>query len=223
MKIKIAIADHHLIFRRTLVKFIQDFKNIDIVFEASNSKELIKKLSDFDDVNILLLDLQSAEMEGLKNWQIIQKKYPHIKIIILSHLHGLYYLKYAIHTRVLGYFTKDSDPLDLLKAIQKADEGVFYFEKKLEENVKQINQELKNNPGEDIAKFDFSKRELEIIYWTAKELKCKEVADKLNISPRTVEGHKNNLIKKTNCKSFLGVILIAVELRLITLYGELEF
>ena len=168
-----------------------------------------------------MLDVQSIEMDGFKSSQIVKIKYPDVKIIILSHLRGYYYLRYAIHSGVLGYFTKDSDPNDLLQAIRKANSGEFYFEDKLKVNVAKITKELKGNFDDDSLKFDFSPRELQIIYWSAKELKSKEIANKLSISPRTVEGHKEKLIKKANCKSFLGVILIAVEMRFISLHSEL--
>ncbi|WP_346986362.1 LuxR C-terminal-related transcriptional regulator [Chryseobacterium sp. POE27] len=117
---------------------------------------------------------------------------------------------------VRGYFTKDSDPDELLTAIREIKQGGFYFEGRLRKWIEKVTDDLKLAPCGKDTKLDFSKRELEIIYWSAMELKSKEIADKLNISFRTVEGHKNNLIKKTGCKTFLGIILLAIDLNLIS-------
>lgn len=222
MGVNIAIAHSHQIFRRGLTKWIESAKDINVVLECSDGRELLQEIDTHLEINVLLLDIQMSGIEGLSCCEILQKKHPDISIIILSHLSGSYFLKYAIHLKLHGYFTKDSESGELLKAIRQYDDGGFHYEKKLKNKIEKITEHIKKNPDEDISRFDFSKRELEIIYLTAIELKSKEIANKLNISPRTVEGHKNNLIKKTNCKSFLGVILIAMELRLISLYGDFE-
>ncbi|PZU87276.1 MAG: hypothetical protein DI529_07200 [Chryseobacterium sp.] len=223
MRINVAIANSHQIFRLGLIKWIESAKDINVVLECSNGKELLQQIDEHLELDVLLLDMQMSGIGGLNCCETIKKKRPDISIIILSHLSGTYFLKYAIHLKLHGYFTKDSESVDLLKAIRQYDDGGFHYEKKLKNKIEKINDHIKKNPNEDISRFDFSKRELEIIYLTAIELKSKEIGSKLNISPRTVEGHKNNLIKKTNCKSFLGVILIAMELRLISLYGEFDF
>src|SRR6218665_1575378 len=220
MRFNVAIAENHRIFRRSFIRFIQDYSDIKVVFDASNSRELMHQLTISDNIDVLILDMQSKEMDGLKSWQIIQKQYPKIQIIILSHLNDDFYLEYAVHTEVLGYFTKDSDPKDLLNAIRKAGSGDFCFEEKFSSRVASIISNISDKNKKNTSAFDFSQRELDIIYWTAKEFKSKEIADKLNISRRTVEGHKDKLIKKTNSKSFLGVILIAFEKNLISIYNN---
>lgn len=222
MPINVVVANSHQIFRRGLTKWIESAEDINVVLECSDGKELLQQIDKNMEVNVLLLDIQMSGIDGLSCCETLMKKRPDISIIILSHLSGSHFLKYAVQLKLHGYFTKDSESRDLLKAIRQYDDGEFYYEKKLKTKVEKITDYIKKNPDEDISRFDFSKRELEIIYLTAIELKSKEIASKLNISPRTVEGHKNNLIKKTNCKSFLGVILIAMELRLISLYGDFE-
>jgi len=215
--INIAIADDHLIFQRSLARLIHDTPDIHVVLDAANGSELLEKLSSSQDhIDIILLDIQMPNMDGLQCLKILQKKYSHLKVIILSHLSGEHYLKQAIINGVYGYFTKDSDPDELLTAIREVRMGEFYFEGRLKNWVQKITNDLKLYPANDDIKLDFSKRELEIIYWSAMELKSKEIADKLKISFRTVEGHKTNLIKKTASKSFLGIILLAIDLNLIS-------
>lgn len=217
MKIKIAVADDHKIFRRSLIRLIHDSSDILVVLEASNGRELLDKLCHTDElIDIILLDLQMPEMDGLQCLRELQKNYPQIDVIILSQLSSDYYLRQAIREGVHGYFTKDSDSDELLTAIREVRQGGFYFEGKLKNWVEMISSDLSTSQPADLVKLDFSKRELEIIYWSAMELKSKEIAEKLNISYRTVEGHRNNLLKKTGCKSFLGIVLLAIDLNLIS-------
>lgn len=216
MEINIAIADDHRIFRRSLTRLIHDTSDIRVVLDASDGSELLEKLSSFEgNVDIILLDIQMPNMDGLHCLKILQKKYPNINVIILSHFSDEHYLKQALINGVHGYFTKDSDPDELLSAIREVRQGGFYFEGKLKNWIEQITNDLEFGSDKKEIKLDFSKRELEIIYWSAMELKSREIADKLNISFRTVEGHKNNLIKKTGCKTFLGIILLAIDLKII--------
>jgi two-component system response regulator DegU len=217
MEINIAIADDHRIFRRSLTRLIHDTSDIRVVLEASDGSELLEKLSSFeDDIDIILLDIQMPNMDGLQCLKVLQKQYPNINIIILSQLSSEHYLKQALKNGVHGYFTKDSDPDELLTAIRDVRDGCFYFEGRLRNWIEQIMKDLKSSSEQIEIKLDFSKRELEIIYWSAMELKSKEIAEKLNISFRTVEGHKNSLIKKTGCKTFLGIILLAIDLKMIS-------
>lgn len=220
MKINVAIANSHQIFRKSLTNLLEDKNNTRVVLECSDGDELLEKIITYPEINVLVLDIQMPGIDGLTCCETLQAKRPEIDIIILSHLQGEHYLKSAIKLGVHGYFTKDSDSNDLLTAIRKSGDGGFYFEKKLKSKIDKIFDHIKRNPTEDNCRYDFSKRELEVIYLTALEFKSKEIADKLNISPRTVEGHKNNLTKKTKSKSFLGVILMAVELRLISLDND---
>lgn len=217
MEINIAITDDHRIFRRSLTRLLHDTSDIRVMLDAADGSELLEKLASFDEtLDIILLDIQMPKMDGLQCLKILQKKYPNIKVIILSHLSGEHYLKQALVKGVHGYFTKDSDPDELLNAIREVKEGGFYFEGRLKKLVEKITNDLEFSPDKSEIKMDFSKRELEIIYWSAMELKSREIADKLNISFRTVEGHKNNLIKKTGCKTFLGIILLAIDLKIIS-------
>ncbi len=217
MGINIAIADDHLMFRRSLIRLIHDTSDIKVVLDAADGSELLEKLYSYQgQIDIILLDIQMPNMDGLQCLQLLQKSYAYINVIILSHLSGEHYLKQALINGVHGYFTKDSDPDELLSAIREVKQGGFYFEGRLKNWIQKLTNDLAFSSDKSEMKLDFSKRELEIIYWSAMELKSKEIADKLNISYRTVEGHKNNLIKKTGCKTFLGIILLALDLNMIS-------
>ena len=208
MDLRIAIVDDHALFRKSLKFLISSFENMAVVFEASNGIELLSKLKT-ESVDILLLDLEMPEMNGFETCQNVNLKYPDIKILILTHLDEAQTIRNVLQLDIQGYFTKNTDPLELKKAILRLKEGGFYFEKKLKSLIESIQENLKIETQEELK--TFSKREIEILKLTIEEYSGMEIADKLCISPRTVEKHKRNLRDKTDSKNFIGVIMYALQ------------
>lgn len=216
MKINIAIADDHRIFRKSFIRFLHDTADIKVVIEASNGADLLEQLTASDKKpDLILLDIQMPVMNGIQCLTHLKDKFADIPVIILSQLFAEQYLKKAMLLGVCGYFTKDADPDEVIAAIQKHRQGVFLYEKSLEDEVLKLSDAKELSYENNKEKADFSKRELEIIYWTYQELTSKAIADKLNISTRTVDSHKDKLLKKTGCRSFLGVVVLAMELHLL--------
>lgn len=216
MRTKIAIVDDHQIFRKSLKRLLEDTKDIEIVFEASNGLELMEKLSlPENKVQLILLDIQMPVMDGLKAAEILKINHPEIAIIMLSQLSGEHVVRKSLEYKVNGFFTKDSDPEQLIDVIRKIKKSNFLYDPKLEKHVSKIHDPVQEIDAKEIS-YDFSRRELEIIRLSSLDINNKDIADRLNISVRTVEGHKSNILKKTGCYSFLGVVILALELNLIT-------
>ncbi len=207
--IKIAITDDHTLFRKGLASIINGWKDVELYMEASSGPELLWKLSQ-SPVDIVLLDLQMPDMNGFETCKILKKRYPDLKILILTFSINASEILKAIRLGADGYFTKDSSPLELLKAIKNIRKGGFHFEKSLSEIMEGIFLNKNGYPAIRLE-IEISLRELEIIKLYALEYKVRQIAEILNISPRTVETHKKNLMKKTGAKNFIGVILFAFE------------
>lgn len=213
--LRIAIAEDHALVRKSLALLINTTDNMQVVIEASNGKELIEYLKNVS-ADILLLDLQMPEMDGFEAAGLIKKSYPDIKILVLTLMNDIDTIKRVIDLGVDGYFTKNTDPKELSNAILKLDENGFYFEESLAGTIKKILNETSFQTATKVS-IGFTEREKDIIRLTAKELCGKEVADRLGISFRTVERHKENLIKRTGAKNFTGVIIYTLSHNLITL------
>jgi DNA-binding NarL/FixJ family response regulator len=206
--LKIAITDDHTLFRKSLSLLVGSFENMQVVVEASNGKELLEKLESTA-VDILLLDLQMPEMDGFETSLKINEQYPDIKILILTLLNEEDTIKTVMEMGVHGYFTKNTDPSELENAILKLNDGGFYFEKSLTSVIQHILEDstATSKPKELLI---FSDREMDIVRLTLKEYSGTQIAYELNISPKTVEKHKRNLMEKTGSKNFIGVITYAL-------------
>jgi len=207
--IRVGITDDHVLFRKGLNLLVSNFQNIKVVLEASNGKELIEKLK-HDSIDILLLDLQMPEMDGFETCMKIRELYPNIKILVLTFLNETDTVRKIMQMDAQGYFTKNTSPGELENAIRKLDKNGFYFEKNLASIIEEISDE------KDIT-ISFTERELEIINLTLNECIGNEIAERLFISPRTVEVHKRNLMEKTGSKNFMGVVAYALLHKFISL------
>ena len=204
--LRIAIADDHVLFRKSLKLLINSFENMEIVVEATNGIELLEKLQTVT-ADILLLDLQMPEMDGFETCNKINEQYPDIKILVLTLISEEDTIRKIMNMGVNGYFTKNTDPHELEKAIRKLDDNGFYFEQNLTSVIENILNNYQSTNEESISITD---REMEIIRLAVKEYSGKEIADQLGISLKTVEVHKRNLMEKTNAKNFIGVITYAL-------------
>jgi DNA-binding NarL/FixJ family response regulator len=156
------------------------------------------------------------EMDGFSTCHKLNEYYPDIKVLILTHLNEQETIRKVLDLNIQGYFTKNTEPQELKNAILKLSNNGFYFEK----NLASVIEILIDNP--DLASITksykpFSKREMQVMKLTLKELNGLEIAEKLCISPKTVEQHKRNLMDKTESKNFIGVIRYALINKLITL------
>ncbi len=206
--LRIAVADDHILFRKSLKLLISSFGNMEVVAGASNGKELLEKLETVS-ADILLLDLQMPEMDGFETCRRVNESYPDIKILVITLRDDAETIREVMKLGVHGYFTKNTDPFELKNAILKLNDDGFYFEKSLTSIIEDILDypSLELETEEPLV---FSDREMEIIRLTLKEYSGSEIAVKLSISPKTVEKHKRNLMGKVGSKNFIGVITYAL-------------
>lgn len=211
--LRIAITDDHTLFRKTLALLIKEFKNMEVVLEAANGEELLEKLKDTP-VDILLLDLQMPIMTGFETYPYVKKEYPHIKTIILSFLDDIGTIKGLAKMGVQGYFTKNTPPEELEEALLNLKDNGFHFEKGLAPIMEEIRAD-RNYDIENKNEIQFTERELEIIRLTALSTKLNDISEILNISPKTVSAHKQNIQNKYDFPDMVAVILYCMEKNLI--------
>ncbi|MDT0294846.1 response regulator [Mesonia ostreae] len=205
--LRIALSDDHQLFRKSLVLLVNSFEGMQVVLEAADGKELLEKLKTTR-VDILLLDLQMSGMDGFETALEISKHYPEIKILVLTLLNEKDTIKKVMKLGVQGYFTKNTNPNELKNAILKLNDQGFYFE----ENLTSIVQDIIDSSAavKRSQPVTFTEREMQIVHLILKEYNGNEIGKRLNISPRTVEKHKRNLMDKTGSKNFIGVITYAL-------------
>lgn len=217
--IKIILADDEVLFRKGIAFLLEREKNIEIIFEVSNGEELISFLKESKiHPDIILMDLKMPLLNGVESTRIIQNEFPDIKIIALTSYDSKLFIANMINTGAASYLVKNTTPTQMVFTINEVyQKGVFYTDE-----VLKILQESTtiNTTSQHKSLFDedyLTKREQEVLLLICKQLSTSEIADKLFISPRTVEGHRNNLLLKTESKNVAGLVVYAIQNKIITI------
>jgi two-component system, NarL family, response regulator DegU len=212
-EIKLAIVDDQHLFRKGIVSLIREEEGINVVLEASNGKELIDQLETIMP-DIVLLDLEMPVMDGIFTTEVLHKKYPEIRVIILTMHNEDEFIIHLIEKGASGFLLKNHDIETVIDAIYAVSHTGFYFNEHISKAmVKGLIQNQKINPT--FNRVNFSEREIEIIRLLCKEYTSKEIADEMYVSIRTVEGHKDRIMHKIGARNSIGIVMYAVKNNLI--------
>ncbi len=217
-KIKILLADDELLFRKGIAFLLEREKYIEIVFEASDGSEILDYLKNTKvHPDIILMDLKMPNLNGVEATKIIQKDFPEIKIIALTSYDSKSFINNMIQVGASSYLIKNATPTEMIFTINEVAKNGFYYN----DNVRQVIKECavpKNNKL--VLEEDFlTAREKEVLELICKQYNTQEIADKIFISPRTVEGHRINLLQKTDCKNIAGLVVYAIQNKIIDIGG----
>ncbi len=214
-KIKLAIVDDHNLFRLGLVRILQQSDDIEVVLEAVNGKEFLDKLADHQ-IDVVLLDIQMPEMDGIKVTEHLRAKGDNPKIIILSMHDEDQFILHLLELGANGYLLKDTDPEEVETAIRKVHQSGIYFTDFVS-RVMLKKATLKQHKAGKIFnhKTDLSDRELEVLTHICEGLTTSEIGDKMCISPRTVEGHRNRIMEKLDVNNTAKLVAYAIKHNLI--------
>ena len=209
--IKIALVDDHNLFREGIKLVLEDIAEVALCIEASNGQELLNALEGTVP-DIILLDLDMPVLNGIETAKAVKASHPEIGIIILTMYDDEQMISHLMELGANGYLLKDTTRDELEKAILNVHQNQFYFNdfvsKALLSGVK---SRRKPQPKLGI-KIDLTRREAEILQLICEEMTTSEIADKLFLSARTVEGHRKNLIEKMAVKNTAGLIIKAVKM-----------
>jgi DNA-binding NarL/FixJ family response regulator len=209
-KIKLAIADDHKIFRNGLKATLEDCAEFDLVLEASNGKQLIGLLT-ATTPDIILMDIKMPEMDGIQTTSYVKQHYPQIKVLALSMFNEDKYIVDMMKAGASGYLLKNAEPEEIIEAISTVYDKDYYFNEHLSLTlIKQLNVPAKNiSPSQHLA--DFNDREIEVLKLVCQECSNQEIADKMFLSVRTVEGYRARLFEKTKSKNLVGLVIFAIK------------
>lgn len=215
--INIAIADDELLFRSGISFILQREADINVVFEASNGNDLLTYLRAQDVLpDIIMMDLKMPGLNGVEASKIINEEFADIKIIALTSYDSKLFIANMINVGAAGYLVKNTTPDNLLYAIREVAAKGFYYNDEVLAIIKENIHVIKE------SKFSFDSepltgREKEIIRLICMQYSTKEIAEMLFINYRTVEGHRNNLLLKTQSKNMAGLVLYSLRKEILTL------
>jgi DNA-binding NarL/FixJ family response regulator len=212
--IKVGIADDHKIFRKGIILSLRQYTNISFILEADNGEELIQKLP-LDMPDVVLLDLRMPGKDGIETTKEISKKYPNVKILIVTMYEDERFVSHLMENGANGYLLKNSEPSEIKKAIVEVMVRGYYLNNFVNRVLlKKSITRNKTIPSLN-SEFVLSDKEKEVIQLLCREYTAAEIAVKMEISPRTVESIKDRLMERFGTKNTAGLVFFAVKNNLI--------
>ena len=214
--IPIAIVDDHTLLRNALAQHVNTLKGYHVMLEAGNGKSFIRSLTPENIPVLVLLDILMPEMNGYDTALWITTHYPQIKIIALSMLEDEAAIIGMLQYGARGYLVKDADTAELKKALDTVMNKGIYINKILYDNIMNI---INNHLAEEQAAYkktpSISDREKEFLKWLCTDKAYKEIADAMQVSPRTVDGYRDSLLAKLKVASRIGLVTFAIRNRIV--------
>ncbi len=209
-KIKVFIVDDHAIFRDGLKMIFNKSDEIDVVGESESGEEFLEMMNGVD-FDVVLMDLKMGGINGIETTERALKVNPGLKILVLSTYGEEEFLERIIQAGAMGFLLKNVLKETLYNAIKLVYSGKNYFSPEL------LPYFTKRVMGNEEAAIALTDRELEILKLIGKGMSNDEIAEKLFISKRTVDTHKNNLISKTGSKNIVSLLIYAIKHNLINI------
>lgn len=209
-KINIAIADDYKIFREGIKKCIASDKTLNVVLEADNGEDLINGFAE-NLPDVVIMDLKMPVMDGMEATQIIRKKFPSVKVLVVTMYDDDKFIIHLMEIGANGYLLKNTEPDEIRKSIYAVHENGYYFNDLVNKALLKklvIKSNIKPSFNQDI---DFTERELEVLKLICEEKTAAEIAKEIFLSPRSVEGIRQRLIEKVGVRNTAGLVMFAIK------------
>ena len=207
--INVIIADDHVLYRAGVKTALSVKKDVELIAEADNGMQLINLLRHIEP-DVILLDIQMPIMDGIQTLPEIRKIRPEAKVIILSMHNDHSMISKLMEIGANSYLTKNSDSETIYEAIKSCYENEFFFNE-LTNKALLAGIRTKRTDSYGGPEADLSEKELRVLRLMCEEKTTKEIADIVEISPRTVEAIRDKLKTKTGAKSMAGLVMYAVK------------
>jgi len=211
-KIRVLIVDDHDIHRKGMLFLLREIPSVEVVGEASNGKDFLKLLDEKNPVDVVFLDLKMPQMDGVEATRLALEKHPELKVIIVSMYSEQDDIETMISIGVSGFLLKNVDQSIIEKALNVCYAGGNFFS---EEILPLLTKAIKNKNTS--VREQISDKELRVLELICHGYTSQEISSKLDLSVRTVEGYKANLIKKTGVSNTLNLVIHSIKNNLINL------
>jgi DNA-binding NarL/FixJ family response regulator len=209
-KVKVIIADDHHLVRQGFKALLEDLDFVDLIGEAADGKQVLNLLRNGKLADVVVMDVDMPVMGGLETLEQIKNEFFGIKVIMLTMLNNKEVIQKSVDKGAHGFLFKNASSNELSDAILKVAKGEHYFSGDVTLTLLNKTQNAHNQPLDLLTE-----REIEILKLVAEGFSSTEIGQKLFISPRTVDTHRNNLIQKLHVNGVAGLIRFAVQNNLI--------
>jgi len=206
----IALTDDHILLRNGLASLLKNLGH-HILLEADHGKDLIEKLRAGQQPEIVLMDINMPEMDGCETTQWLRKHYPKIKVLALSMYDNESAIIRMLKAGAKGYILKDSRPQQLEVAIDAIMKQGFHYSELLNGKLIHAINQMGDVSTDLNTLVHLHEKETEFLKLCCTEFTYKEIADKLSVSPRTVDGYRDALFEKLHVKTRIGLVMFSVK------------
>jgi len=211
-EVKIVIADDHQMFIDGVRALLRKEKQLEFVHESLYGQDAFDYISK-NEVDLLITDISMPGMTGTELTRLVKQQFPHVKVLVLTMFNDPAIINEILQSEAEGYILKNTGKQELMNAIVKImNEGTFYSNEVL--NL-MLTHNKKENKQLDPEREDLTPREIEILKLVCEECTTVDIGEKLFISTRTVDTHRKNILRKTKCKTIVGLIKYAFEYHII--------
>lgn len=211
--IKIALADDHKLLRNALATLINGYGDCEVIFEASNGTEFCEMVKN-KQPDIAILDFNMPDMNGYECAEWLKNNYPEINVLILSMYDTELMLIKMLQSGVKGFMKKDIHPAELNKAIHSVVEDGYYYSAHTSTKLAGF---FRNSQTVPIWNKIMTEQELSFMQLVCTEMTYKEIAQELNMNPRTVDALRDSLFEKLEVKSRVGLAMYAIKHGLVSI------
>lgn len=208
--INVVMADDHELFRDGFKLTLSRTSDIKLVAEARDGKELLEMVQ-LHQPDVVITDIKMPRMDGIEAARKISAQWPHIGIIGLSMFDEEELIIEMLEAGAKGYLVKNADKAEVIEAIKTVYQQEPYYCKQTSNRLAQMIAKSRHNPFSRKKIASFTDKELEIIHLICEEFTNKEIADKLYLSIRTVEGHRLKILEKMDVKNSIGLVVYAIQ------------
>jgi DNA-binding NarL/FixJ family response regulator len=213
---KIALVDDHVLLRNGLAGLVKSLGH-EVMFEADNGKHLIEKLQTNSLPEIILLDINMPEMDGYETVKWIKKNHPGVKVLALSMYDNETAIIRMLKYGAKGYILKDSDPIQLKNALEDLVKKGFYYSELVSGKLISAINKMDSEGDVFETSVHLNEREKDFLRHSCSEFTYKEIAEKMFVSPRTVDGYRDTLFEKLHVKTRVGLVIYAIKNGLVEL------
>lgn len=210
---RILIADDHQFILESIEILLSTLPDFEVVGTYSNGRELLNSLAIHENIDLVMTDYNMPEMNGIELTYKIRQNYPAIKVLLLTVSEEVQTIQEAFQAGVSGYVMKKAGKEEFEKAIKIVASGKKYYSESVVFELLNRDKKMSDLVGDTIKDdlMNLSAREIEIIKLIAEEHSTNVIAEKLFLSPATVETHRHNILKKLRIKNSIGLVKFAMK------------
>ncbi|MEP7163887.1 MAG: response regulator transcription factor [Ferruginibacter sp.] len=206
----IVLVDDHVLLRNGLASLVKNLGH-NVLFEADNGKEFTEKLKPKLVPDIVLLDINMPEMDGYTTAQWIKINHPDVKVLALSMYDNENSIIRMLKNGAKGYILKDSEPTELKAAIEALMSKGYYYSDLVSGKLIHAINKIEDEGSDVNTMTNLNEREIDFLKYACTELTYKEIADKMFVSPRTIDGYRDALFEKLHLKTRVGLVMYAIK------------